>query len=105
MNLKIDRDIQEGKEDKLNISVKEFKKIYKESCKNIIEVNKKIEEIKEIFEVIDLQKLEKLEIEIREKFNNLEDYLNIKKYDIEVYKELILKIREDIKNTEKKFLI
>lgn len=103
MNLEIDRETKENKDDKLDISVKDFKEIHKESKKNINLVNKQIEIIKDILDDVNIKKLEDTAEKIKEKIkelSELEKYMSEKMYNIDVYKEYIKKIKEDIKHEE-----
>lgn len=105
MNLETDREIKEKKDDKLDISIKEFKEIYKESKKNINVVNKQIEIIQEILDDINIKKLEDMTERIKEKIkesSELEKYLSEKMYEIDVYKEYIKKVKEDINREERR---
>lgn len=102
MNLEIDR---EKKEDKLDISNKDLKEILKESKKNINIVNKQIEIIKEILNDVNIKKLEDITEKTREKIkelSELEKSLSEKMYEIDVYKEYIKKVKEDINREEKR---
>lgn len=101
MDLTIEKD-KEVKEEKLDISVREFKRIYKESCRNIIEVNKQIELIKDILNFKNLSKLENMHLEIKERFLNLEEFLNSRKYNIDVFREQMVKMKDDIRKEENK---
>lgn len=103
MNLEIDKETKEKKEDKFDISSKELKDIYKESKKNINIVNKQIEIIKEILNDVNIKNLEDSTEKTREKIkelSELEKYMSEKMYNIDVYKEYIKKIKEDIKHEE-----
>lgn len=105
MNLEIDKETKEKKEDKLDISNKELKEIYKESKKNINIVNKQIEIIKDILDDVNIKKLEDITEKTREKIkelSKLEKYMSEKMYEIDVYKEYIKKVKEDINHEEKR---
>lgn len=59
MKLDVDREQTDKKEERLDISIKEFKEMYKTSKKNINVVNKQLETLKEILDDERIKHLEK----------------------------------------------